>query len=106
MAATHVGNSATRAQLRIHLERGNPRADQMRGIAGPEETHGPGEKLRIVLVPADAIATFESVRSPVHGTRGRKGHLKRTWQESWAVFVGEGEGLLFRQAEAIDSGHT
>jgi len=41
------------------LERRDPRADQVGGIAGPEEPLGAREQIVVMLVPADAVAAAE-----------------------------------------------
>ena len=96
--APHVGHARPGPQLVHHpIQRGQPLAHQVRGVAGAEEPQHAGEQPVVVLVPADPGAGAECVREPgVVGVAGRD-DLERAAQEDRAVLVGDHHGLLGRE---------
>src|SRR5580658_9117433 len=100
MTAPDVGNARAALQLRLDSFEGwNPGAREIRRVARAKKTLRTDEQLRIVLMPADALACLERVRDLVDRTSGRQRNLKSAGQKCRAVVVGQRERLLFRQAE-------
>jgi hypothetical protein len=103
--APDVGHARPRPQLVHHpVQRGQPLAHQVGGVAGPEEPQHAGEQPVVVLPPADPGAGAERVHEQaVVGVAGRDG-LEGAGQEHRALLVGDHHGLLGRQSKVPSAG--
>src|SRR5580704_11631273 len=105
MPATDVRNSGAIPQSFLHaLERRNPFGNQMRRIAGPEETLGSLKQITIMFMPAYARASFESGLNSwlIHHYRGDD--LISSRNKDRAVLDSQGHRLLVRQREFLRGG--
>ena len=82
------------------VERGQPRADEVRGVAGPEEALAAVVDVVDVLVPADAVAAAHGLLDPRRVDHRAERDLEEAGQERRAVLVGERDRLLGRQRVA------
>src|SRR5205085_7604159 len=93
-------DSRTVLQLLLDaFESGYPRVNKVGGVARPEEPLGAAEQPRVVLVPADSLACFESRCDSWLGPHRGERDLERARQEDRSVLVCENKRLLFGQEE-------
>ncbi len=82
-------------QLGLHaVQRGQPRADQVGAVAGPEEPLAPGEHVGVVGVPAHPRAGAERPGDLRLGAQRGHRELERPGHEQRAVRIGQRECLL------------
>jgi hypothetical protein len=98
--AADVGDARSRLQL-LHdaVEGRQPRRHDVREIARTEEPLGAGEEVRVVLVPAEAVAGPEAFGDLRLVLGHRRDDLERAGHERRAALVGERHRLLGWQAE-------
>ena len=101
VAAADVGDAGAALQpLDDAVERRQPRADQVRVVAGPEEPLAALVDVVVVLVPADAEAAAGGLGDLRGVEHGPERDLEEPGQVGRAVCVGQRDGVLGREAEA------
>src|SRR5580704_16916186 len=99
-AASHVRHVRTMFQLLSHsFKSGDPRADQVCRVTRTEEPLGADKEFRVVLVPAQSLASLEPFSDRFFRLDRGERHLKCTRKECGAALVRQGEGLFLVQEE-------
>ncbi len=98
MAATDIGDARATLELRLDaVERGQPFADEMRGIAAAEEPLGAAKQAGIVLVPTDTLAGAERLGDLGLVADHRGDDLESAGHEGRAALLSEDHRLFGRQ---------
>jgi len=105
VAATDVGDAGAALEFGDDAVKcGQPGADQVGVVAGPEEALAPVEDVMAVLVPADAGAAAGGVGDPRCVEHRAQGDLEEAGQVGGTVFLGQRKRLLGRQRVAAAGG--
>ena len=83
------------------MKRGNPGAYKIGGIAGPKELFASVKHIFMVFTPPHAGAVAEGIGDSRHGRERAQRQLEGPGQIRRAVFVDQGKGLLFAEAELV-----
>src|SRR5207237_990386 len=99
--AADVGDHGSRLELGLDaFERRDPRAHQVRVVAGAEEALGALEEVGLVLVPADAFTGAEALHDLRRAPYGGDHRLEAAEDAGGALLVRQTFGLLFAQEVA------
>ena len=105
MPAADVGDERALLELRLHaVECGDPRVDEVRVVARPEEPLAPDVHIGVVLVPAVARAAARGIHDVLGVVDGAEGDLEEAGQERRAVGIRHRERVLGRQRVALGRG--
>ena len=101
VAAADVGDARAALELGDDaVERRQPRADEVRVVAGPEEALAAVVDVVHVLVPADAVAAAHRLLDPRRVDHRAERDLEEAGQVRRAVLVGQRDRLLGRERVA------
>ena len=79
----------------------NPRAEQVRHVAGAEEALGPAEQRVVVLAPGHAAAGLEQRGDSRGSPHRRQDDLEAATHRGWRVVGGKRQRLLRREVEPL-----
>jgi hypothetical protein len=95
VAAAHIGHTASGLQPVVDaVERGDPRAQEVRPVSGFEESPAPLEHVVTVLVTADTVAGEKGVLDALDVSGCVERNLEAAGDERGACLVGEHRRLL------------
>src|ERR1700675_1155754 len=98
MSASNVRNARACFQARVHaIQRGNPLAYQVCGIARAKEPLGAMEQFMVVLMPPHSFAGAKCLNQSRHRHGGRKRYLESARKERRALLVRQRECLFLAQ---------